>query len=101
MSSSSRMCPASFVEIGRSRMASAEGETMAGLGIAGWLAWLSSSESIYCEQSDNNERTKLRWIALVQGDFEDDHLYSKSLLLTELFCYSDRRVVLIHASFVT
>ena len=50
---------------------------------------------------DNNERTKLRWIALVQGYFEDGHLYSKSLLLTELFCCSDRRVVLIYASFVT
>jgi hypothetical protein len=30
-------------------MASVEREAMAGLGIAGWLAWLSSSEFIYCE----------------------------------------------------
>ena len=48
MSSSSRICPVSFVEINQRRVASAEGGARAGYGIAGWLAWLSSSESIYC-----------------------------------------------------
>ena len=49
MSSSSRICPVSFVEINQRCVVAAEGGARAGYGIAGWLAWLSSSESIYCE----------------------------------------------------